>query len=190
MKKMICALLAGVIAFSFCACSREERSGMSIKPAEFSEETLEVLDLFDNEIQFFDLSLDESAKSFAISVWVYRDGEWIEDGKIHGNTDSLGKRIAIRLTETSCDLYNICEDGHEKYSYPSLNTPFGESMGIGGSRIDREIPIELNREIPIWVKVGTSSNRMRVLNITEDFRKTECNAGIAVTLTVSDEIVE
>lgn len=190
MKKIICALLVGVIAFSLCACSQDEQSAMYIKPTEFSEETLEVLDLFDDEIQFFDISLDESVKSFSISVWVYRDGEWIEEGKTRGNNDFSGKRIAIRLTETGYDLYNIYEDGHEKYSYPALDTPFEESMGIGSSRIDREIPIELNKEIPILVKVGTSSNRMKVLNITEDFREIECNAGIAVTLTVSDEVVE
>ena len=84
----------------------------------------------------------------------------------------------------------VSDNGHEKYSYPSLDTPFEESMGIGYSKIDREIPIELNKEIPICVKIGTSSNRMEVLDITEDFRKIECDAGIAVTITVSDEIVE
>ena len=68
--------------------------------------------------------------------------------------------------------------------YPSLDTPFEESMGIGYSKIDREIPIELDKEIPICVKIGTSSNRMEVLDITEDFRKIECDAGIAVTITV------
>ena len=161
--------------FSLCACSQNKQSGISIKPTEFSEETLEVLDLFDDEIQFFDISLDENVKSFEISVWVYRDGEWFEDGKTHGNNDFLGKRIAIRLIENSYELYNISDNGHEKYSYPSLDTPFEESM---------------NKEIPICVKIGTSSNRMEVLDRTEDFRKIECDAGIAVTITVSDEIVE
>ena len=190
MKKTISVLLAVAMIFSLCACSQNKQSGISIKPTEFSEETLEVLDLFDDEIQFFDISLDENVKSFESSVWVYRDGEWFEDGKTHGNNDSLGKRIAIRLTENSYELYNISDNGHEKYSYPSLDTPFEESMGIGYSKIDREIPIELNKEIPICVRIGTSSNRMEVLDITEDFRKIECDAGIAVTITVSDEIVE
>ena len=49
---------------------------MYIKPSELSDETMEVLDLFDDEIQFFDISFDETVKSYAISVWVYRDGEW------------------------------------------------------------------------------------------------------------------
>ena len=95
-------------------------------------------------------------------------------------------------TVQSCGriVHKFSDNGHEKYSYPSLDTPFEESMGIGYSKIDREIPIELNKEIPICVKIGTSSNRMEVLDITEDFRKIECDAGIAVTITVSDEIVE
>lgn len=84
----------------------------------------------------------------------------------------------------SYELYIISDNGHKKYSYPSLDTPFEESMGIGYSKIDREIPIELDKEIPICVKIGTSSNRMEVLDITEDFRKIECDAGIAVTITV------
>ena len=33
--------------------------------------------LFDDEIQFFDISFDETAKSYAVSIWVYRDGEWV-----------------------------------------------------------------------------------------------------------------
>ena len=168
MKKTISVLLAVAMIFSLCACSQNKQSGISIKPTEFSEETLEVLDLFDDEIQFFDISLDENVKSFEISVWVYRDGEWFEDGKTHGNNDFLGKRIAIRLTENSYELYNISDNGHEKYSYPSLDTPFEESMGIGYSKIDREIPIELNKEIPIRVKIGTTSNRKEVLDKTEE----------------------
>ena len=163
---------------------------MSIAPTAFSEETMDVLELLGDDIQFYDLSLDESVKSFAISLWVYRDGEWFEDGKMYGGIDTLGKRIAIRQSETGFDLYNVSETGREKCSYPAPDTPFGESLGIAGTKIDGKTPIELNRELPIWVKLGTTSNRMEVLDITQDFRGMECNAGIAVTLTVSDEVVE
>ena len=190
MKKIICVLLAGMLALSLCACARDAQPGMYIAPTAFSEETLDVLELLGDDIQFYDLSLDGAAKSFAISLWVYRDGEWFEDGRIHGGVDSLSSRIAIRQTETGFDLYNISKTGREKCSYPTLDTPFEESLGIGGTKIDGKTPIELNRELLIWVKVGTTSNRMEVLDITQDFRRMECNAGIAVTLTVSDEIVE
>jgi len=163
---------------------------MYIKPSNFSAETLEVLELFDDAIQFYDLSLNETAKSYAMSVWVYRDGEWNEDGKTSGKIDFLTGRIAVSLTGTGYTLYTMDESGHVKYSSPALDTPFEESFGIGSVRIDRKTPIELNKEIPIWVKIGTTSNTMRAMDITNDFRNAECNAGVAVTLTVSDEIVE
>ena len=148
------------------------------------------LHLGDDEIQFFDISFDETAKSYAVSIWAYRDGEWFEDGTTAGNIDHVTGRRAVRLTETGCDLYTIDENGHVKYSFPTVDTPFDESTGIGGTRIDREVPIALNKEIPLWVKIGTTANSMRVTDVTDDFRNAECNAGIAVTLTVSDVEVD
>ena len=56
MKKIIYALLVGVLIFTLCACSQNKHSTMYIKPSELSDETMEVLDLFDDEIQFFDIS--------------------------------------------------------------------------------------------------------------------------------------
>ena len=41
MKKTISVLLAVAMIFSLCACSQNKQSGISIKPTEFSEETLE-----------------------------------------------------------------------------------------------------------------------------------------------------
>ena len=102
----------------------------------------------------------------------------------------LNISFALSFYSIGCSTFSVYTYILTPYSYPSLDTPFEESMGIGYSKIDREIPIELNKEIPICVKIGTSSNRMEVLDITEDFRKIECDAGIAVTITVSDEIVE
>lgn len=130
MKKAISILLAVATLLSLCACSRNKRSVMTIKPSEFSKETQEVLDLFDDEIQFFDISLDETVKSYTISVWVYRDGTWNEDGKTYGKSDLLGNRIAIRLTETGCDIYNISENGSSRCSYPALDTTFDKPMGV------------------------------------------------------------
>lgn len=163
---------------------------MYIKPTEFTEETLEVLSLFDDEIQFFDIVLNENIKSEIITVWVYRDGVWEESGKTYGPVDDREKRIAVRLTENSYELYSIDESGYVKYTSPNLDTNFEESMAVGGTRIDREIPLELNKEIPIWVKIGTETGSMDIFDVTEDFRKLDCNAGIVVTLTVSDEVVE
>ena len=163
---------------------------MYIKPSEFTEETREVLDLFDDEVQFFDIVLDETVKSETITVWVYRDGEWEESGKTTGPVDTLERRIAIRLTEDSYELYSIDESGHVKYTSPELNTNFDESMAILGSRVEGETKLVLNEETPILMKIGAEASSMESYNVTEDFRKMDCNAGVVITLTVSDELAE
>ncbi len=188
MKKLIIVLLFASIILT--ACSLLSKDTMSIKPSEISKETAKVLELLDNELQFFDITLNETAKSYTMSVWVYRNGEWFEDGKIAGGIEFLPGQIAMRLTDSSYDLYVIDKNGHAKYSYPVLETGFENSNAIGGTRIDDVTLLELNEETPIWVKLGTDTRSMSVLDITEDFRTFNCNAGIAITLTVSDKVVE
>ena len=107
MKKKIYAILLGALIVTLCGCSQNKPSAMYIKPSVFSEETTEVLNLFDDEIQFFDIAVDETVQSYAISIWVCRNGEWVENGMTVGNMDHLTGRIAVRITETSCDIYTI-----------------------------------------------------------------------------------
>lgn len=164
---------------------------MHIKPSEFSQETIEVLKLFDDEIQFFDVSLNESAKSYDITIWIYRDGEWGDEGRTYGDVKFIGDRIALRLTDNSCDIYNITiNEGYSKASYQLLETSFSNSMSKISRRIDNEEVLELNKEVPIWVKIGTNETSFSVSDFEKNFREIECSAGIVITLTVSDKVVE
>lgn len=190
MRRCVSILVAIILVLSLSACAKTEQKGMYIKPSEFTEETREVLDLFDDEVQFFDIVLDETVKSETITVWVYRDGVWEENGKTSGLVDTLERRIAIRLTENSYELYSMDESGHVKYTYPELNSSFDESVAIIGSRVEGETQLVLNEETPIWMKIGSETSSMENYNVTEDFRTMDCNAGVVITLTVSDEIVE
>lgn len=189
-KKGILSAAVTIFAFSLSACVGIEQKGMYIKPSEFTEETRQALKLFDDEVQFFDIVLDETVKSETITVWVYRNGEWEESGKTSGPVEERERRIAIRLTENSYELYSIDESGHVKYTSPNLNTTFEESMAIIGSRVEGETKLILNEETPIWLKIGSETSSMENYNVTEDFRTMDCNAGIVVTLTVSDELLE
>ena len=190
MRRCVSILVAIILVLSLSACAKTEQKGMYIKPSEFTEETREVLDLFDDEVQFFDIVLDETVKSETITVWVYRDGVWEENGKTSGLVDTLERRIAIRLTENSYELYSMDESGHVKYTYPELNVSFDNSVAIIGSRVEGETQLVLNEETPIWMKIGSETSSMENYNVTEDFRTMDCNAGVVITLTVSDEIVE
>ena len=179
-----------LLVVTLSGCENQEDKGMYIRPSEFSEETREVLNLFDDEVQFFDIVLDETVKSETITVWVYKNGIWEESGKTSGPVELLDRQIAIRLTENSYDLYSIDESGHVKYSCPDLDTSFDESMGILGSRVEGETKLILNEETPILMKLGSKSGSMENYNVTEDFRTMDCDAGVVVTLTGADEVME
>lgn len=190
MKKLSIMLLC-LFCLAGCNAGKEiKNETMYIKPSEFSEETKEVLKLFDEEIQFFDISLDDNAKSHTVSIWVYSEGEWKESGKSYGETEFLGNRYAIRLTETSCELYSIDDNGHTKVKYPQLNTAFDETLAKISWKLDYEKEIKLNEEIPLWVMIGSEESYFQYSHLKNDFRSIDCSTGIAVTLTISDEIVE
>lgn len=189
MKKFICALLAGTLTFALTACTQNEQTIMSIKPGEFSPETQEVFEWFTDEVELFDISLDETAKSHKLSFWIYRDGEWTEEGNLCEIIDCSTGKIALRLTDSSYDLCFIDENSHAKYDCPTTETTFENSEVTGITKIDKETPIELNKELPVWVKLGTNANTLD-MNINNDFRNIECSEGIAITLTVSDKILE
>ncbi len=189
MKKLLTLVLVFVLTFSVSGCSQDEAYEMSVKPSEFSAETTKVLDLFAQDLQFYDIKLDETAKSFEITLWLYKDGQWESSGGSMGNVEWLGDQIAIRLTETEFELITITETGNGRSTHPIVDTDFENSLGILYSRIDYEAPITLNTEIPLWVVYGSTEPETASINLAEDFRDIECNAGMAVTLTVSDELV-
>ena len=99
MKRWAGILLVAVLAVACCGCSMQ-KAELSVAPSSFSRETTEVLRPFQSELQFVDLTLNEDAKQWKISLWSYRDGEWKEQGKmfekVKQKSESL--RIAIRLT--------------------------------------------------------------------------------------------
>lgn len=184
MKKIFAILLALTLLLLSSCGNAQQSDVITIKPTEFSAETQKVLELFDNETVFFDISVDETVKSQEIIIWVYKDGEWVQNGRTYGNVKSPRSQIAIRLTDTAYDLYEINENGHSKYSYPEIETDFSSSTSISSRRITSPTPIVLNEEIPLWVKLGTDKNS---LSVRDNFREADCNAGIAFTVTFSDK---
>ena len=168
-----------------------QQAGMTIRPSEFSEETKEVLDLIDadDEIRFFDIKLDDSVKSCYMTLWVYKNGEWKEAGQTKLAAELPQARMAVRLTENNCDLYLGDGNGSSKYSVPVLEGNLEDSVSKLDQIVDSEIPLELNKETPVWVKIGTNANSIEIGGNMDDFRQIDCDAGIAVTFTVSDKAI-
>ena len=192
MMKKIIAFVVLFTCFSFLSgCDgktmEQIQLGMYIKPSTFSDETLEVLKLFEDEIHFFDIKLDDTAKSFAISIWQYQDDQWNEIGSSSGQSEFLGNRIAIRFDDTDCEIYHMDENGHSSIKSPALDLKFEESMTKIWWTVDQEESLGINQEKVLFVKVGTNKNEVRTSVISSDFREVECDTGIAITLTIFDK---
>ena len=191
MKKLVVFVVL-LSCFSFLSgCNgkamEQSQSRMYIKPSAFSEETIEVLNLFKDEIHFFDIQLNETAKSFSISIWQYQDGQWNEIGSSSGQSEFLGNRIAIRFDDTDYEIYHMDENGHSSIKSPALDLKFEESMTKIWWTVDQEESLEINQEKVLFVKVGTNKNEVRTSVMSSDFREVECDTGIAITLTIFDK---
>lgn len=188
MKKFCLFLLVFVSWFCSACTTPVDNTTMSIQPSNFSKETQEVLEIFDDEVVFFDCNLDESVASYAVDLWAYQDGKWILKGNTSGSIERLNNRLALRLMDNGYDLYIIDESGYSKYSADDIGTDFSVSTSVLSKKITNPVPIECNKEIPLWVKIGTDKHGIS-LGEAYDFRNADCNSGVAITVTFSDKQV-
>lgn len=186
MKKLFTmGMIVCIVILTACKQIDTENSAI-IKPSEFSEETQKVLELFD-DIMFYDYTADETIKSYTINMWVYEDGEWINEINSSGNTDKLDNQIAFRFTDTGYELFTIDENGHVKHTSPDIYNGFSDTRQQASTSLSESTEIVLNTEIPLWVKIGNNED---TISISKDFRDSICTAGVAVTVTFSDKAVE
>lgn len=187
MKKMFAALSVLMLAFTGCAAGAPKEaaeSSMSIRPSVFSEETEDVIALLgstDENIMFFDYTVDDTVKSAEINIWTYQDGEWVSGGSASGWTNALEDRIGLRFRE---DGYDIFANGTCRYDAEKGYGGFADTQGWGAYQLSDTTEIKVNEEIPLWVKIGDDGNGVTV---SRDFRRLDCTAGMAATITFSDK---
>lgn len=187
-------LIIMLLAMLLTACGSKQKEAaqnetMIIKPSEFTEETKEVLKILDDEVSFFDYSVDETIKSMRIDIWAYDNGKWIGAGNTYGNLKQSNGRIAIRINDASYDIFDIDEAGYVKSSYESI-TDFNKSKTKTASSLSHTTRIEPGKEISLWVKLGFNTAKAVSTGTAGDFRASDCDAGLAVTISFSTESVE
>ena len=190
MKRIALTILSILLCIMVASCGNDSELPTSISPSDFSKETEDALEIFADELQYYDIVYDDTAKSRSIAVSIYSDGEWVEVGKSYGNVDESSERIAIQLAGDSFELYRIEKDGHEKSGYPSLGSGIESATAFGSTRIDEYTELTIGEETPIWVKLGYNGSSTNEITLDGDFREYECDYGIAVTITVYDVSAE
>lgn len=183
---MVVMLFAMVTA---CSKQMEQEKSLFIKPSEFSAETQEILKIMEDEIYFFDYSVDETIKSMRIDIWAYENGAWTGTGNTYGNLEHEHGRIAFRMNDATYDIFEFSETGHVKTSYKST-VDFDECVTKIASTLQHSTEIKPGKEIVLSVKLGYNTLQAVSPGATSYFREADCDRGLAVTAIFSTETVE
>ncbi len=187
MKKILSLILSAIICLSLVACSSantKTSNAPSIKPSEFSAETTTILNLFDDEIMFFDFTVDETIKSCSVNVFNYIDDEWKEIGSMQSSIQKTDNQIAVKINEDSYEVFVIDESGHSAYTSPEVDFSFDETTAQLWSKFSNPQDIVIGEEIQLFAKIGNNGNN---LSLDGNFREADCTQGFAITITFFDE---
>ena len=190
MKQGFAALLCLLSLSVLTACGAQEASSApTIRPAAFSEDAQELLDVLGSNgaLAFFDYTVDESIRSVSAEVWKYEDGSWTQSGHVFGNIEPGEYRMGFRITPSGYEIFDISDTGHSTYTYQDT-VDFNGSGAAISTQLSDPREIVCGEEIPLWMK--TSSDSSAVGGVTlGDFRSIDCTAGLAVTVTFSDTLI-
>ena len=200
-KRYISLLLAALMALSLTACGandkdKEEAGGMTIAPAQLSEEEQKLVDLLalgmgSHHIFSFQA---KGAKSLYFNVYELVDGDWSPlPGGGGGGLSAESGRIALtfgKMTEGVRLAYQTEQDN----IFASFQiTPADDvsNMAFGTSTLDTDpTSIELDQEIPLVIQIATSQNELRMYKVDyfgmpRELAKTGYEHIYAITVTFS-----
>ena len=193
MKRRSVAVLCLLTLFALSACGARETPpapAPTIRPAVFSEDAQKLLDVLNSEAEalaFFDYTVEEPVRSVSTEVWKYEDGSWKQSGHVFGNIEPGEYRMGFRLTSSGYEIFDISDTGHSTYTYQDT-VDFNGSGAAISTQLSDPREIVCGEEIPLWMK--TSSDSTAVGGVTlGDFRSIDCTAGLAVTVTFSDTLI-
>lgn len=191
MKKIIAAVICLTLmtaALSGCE-SAPQSSALTIEPSQLSQETQRILDIFNEDIHFFDYTVDERVKSISVLTWIKEDGgEW--QSEISTTATDFGsdtRQLAFKIDTHSIDIYELSDSGHSGYK-STYGIDFSDTLTSASTALSSRRDIALNEEIVLFVKIGDQSNQ-RPFEL-DSFRDADCKKGIAMTVVFSDSVPE
>lgn len=173
-KRYISLLLAALMAFTLAACgardgeAEETGSGMTIAPAQLSQEEtalLELLDVGTDAQRIFDYQV-EGAKSVRLRAYELAGNEW--NCVVHGAVEAANGegRVALTFGKMAEGVRMAYSDGSGIYSR-EFTMEAGDISGItfATSALTGQTPIELDKEIPLVLQIGTSQGEFSTYSV-------------------------
>lgn len=182
MKRVILPIILLVLMIVIIRVSSGGDS-MTIRPEEFSQETQEILEIFQDEAMLFDYTVDRTVESKIIGIWVCEDGNWQTAGSSAGRAGTPKEKIAVKISEDSCAVFDIDGSGNAEVIC-DLPGGFQAAGSWTEYRLSEPADIELGRDIVLWARFdGAEGDQI------SDFRTVSCDSGVAVTVQFMGEKV-
>ncbi len=191
-KSTLCALLTGA-AVLLAACGGQKQT-MWVGQSQLGEETSQAIALFAPETHLFSYAVDDSIASIVMTAWHYEDGTWNEvaqsESPVNGSEEQEGT-LAVQCVGDTCKLFWIQREWDGWSSCEAeldfqLKQEMNQCDMLEEYLVGTEEEIVADQEIPLWTWIGGE----RASAQSPDFRQSDCDAGIAVTVTFASEKLE
>lgn len=194
MKKLLAAILAILLTLVTvtlviaCTAAQRKPEGMTLRSAAFSKETQLVLNALGDDTLFFDYTVDDTIRSMTVEIWRKEAGEWASFGKTSGAIDAANGRFGVRLGPNNHDILHLSSSGYTRYSTADAADLFADTDSTLSSRTD-EAQIVDGAAITLFAKYGYH-DALAIASGSTDFRESDCDVGLAVTVTFSSKALE
>ena len=182
MKKFSAVLLAFLMLL-LAGCGGGSNADM-LKTTQFSKETQNAMQIFQNRVRFFDVEAT-GITGYKTELWICRDGVWsAETSAWNDELESAPEQIVIEspFGDGPLIFHMINKDG---FSTVSINLPqdvFSEENGSVSTILSNDTEIIPDKEIVLWSELEMTDGDTWPADM-QNFRESSAKAGLAYTIT-------
>ena len=160
----------------------------TLKVTEFSKETKNAMQIFQNRVRFFDVNA-RGITGYKTQLWICRDGIWSAETSSWDNELELTpEQIALEAPFGDGPLifHLIDKDG---FSTVGINLPqdvFSEENGSVSTMLNNDTEIIPDKEIVLWCQLEMTDGDTWSSDM-QNFRESDAKAGLAYTITFTKD---
>ncbi len=208
---VVISIIIIIILLNYDAIKSELNNprSMQIRETYFNDETKRVLNIFKNEIKFFEYKTNKKVKAVKVDFWQNNGENWENFGTIYNNINKGKFDIALNTSSNFYKLYSLNDKTIIPYEYESI-VKFNKNLeNISTNFLENSAKIKINEEIVLFSKYGFQKSiigrlanykeleqyKAKILPLesdknTKDFRDVKCKKGVAITITFLDEEIQ
>lgn len=189
--KGICVLVLMALLLTACGGGSSANQGMSISPAELDTQAQNVKETVAPRAKLFQYTVDDSVGAVNVTLWRYADGKWEAEAQGESPIDPASTGgIGIQMSGKKFRVMYCDADWALNGSYAAGlgSNPLREADKYESGELYSMLQtqeISADQELLLWASI---SGKQETKLDYSDFRKSKCDAGVAVTATFTKQM--